>query len=476
MGTEPPLCVDLDGTLVHTDTLVEGLISLLHHHIWLIFALPFWVLAGKAKFKERVAAQAELNVAELPFSQKLTERLRWEHEQGRRLVLVTGADQKTARQVSEHLGIFDEFLASDGVANLSGKDKANELVRRFGRKGYDYIGDSQKDLPVWANARKALAVSSSAGLLRRARTANPDLEVIETRTRPRWRALLKATRPHQWAKNLLVFVPLLTGRMLGDTDKLIPAVLAFLALDLTSSGIYILNDLWDVSADRQHTTKRKRPFASGGLSLQTGFLAGFVFTAAGLCLAALVGPWLLVGVVLLKVLLSWAYSVFLKRKIILDIIVLSSLYAMRILVGSVASGVPISPWLWGVSIFFFLSLAFAKRCSELTDLKTRNLKEAAGRSYLVDDLPLLMAGGLCSGYLSIMVFTIYMNSDTVKVLYANPDLLWVAVPFLVYWLTRLWLYVQRGEMNQDPVVFVLKDRVSYLTGAAILMVMWAATL
>jgi 4-hydroxybenzoate polyprenyltransferase len=476
MTDQPPICVDLDGTLLHTDTLFEGVLDLVRKSLWQALALPFWILKGRPKFKEKVAAHSDLDLEYLPFNQTLLERLKSEKQAGRRLVLVTGADRAIARRIAENGGLFEEYLASDGVNNLSGERKARELVSRYGAGGYDYVGDCAKDLPVWASARQALVVDPSPALERKAKSANPGLEVIRSGQPPLWRSLLKGARPHQWVKNLLVFVPLLTAMRLDSPQLFITALLTFLALSLSSSGIYLINDLWDLSADRRHVIKKNRPLASGRLSLQNGLMAAAASTILGLGLAILIGPALLAAVVLAKLVLSWLYSVYLKRKVILDIVVLANLYALRILAGGVATGVVISPWLWGVSIFFFLSLAFAKRCAEYKELEKNGQTESAGRPYQVSDLPLLLTSGLASGYLAILVFIIYMSSEKVKAMYAAPDLLWAAVPLLIYWLTRFWLLVQRGRMNQDPVAFVIKDRVSYLTALLVLAVMGVASL
>ncbi len=479
-ATQRVLCVDMDGTLVKSDTLVDSLCSLAHTSPLLLLRLPFWIFGGKAKLKQQVARQVTLDVAHLPYNTALLTYLREEAGAGRRIVLATGGDQHLAERVAQHLGvsehlgmsqqggIFQEVLASDGTTNLTGARKLQQLRERIGADGFDYIGNSRVDLPLLTQAGTAMTANPTLGLRWGLRGKKSPVRTFEDR-QPLGASLLRALRPHQWAKNLLLLLPLLLAHQL-HWHPLGLAALAFACFCLTASSTYIVNDLLDIEAYRKHPHKARRPFAAGDLSPFTGAaMAALLLSAAGV-LAWQMLPRHFVVWLALYGFSTLAYSLYFKRKVLVDVILLSALYTLRILAGAAAIPVAVSPWLAGFAIFFFFSLAMVKRFSELENLRARGDVPANGRGYLVQDLEPLRSFGTASAYASIVIFALYINNPEVVHLYRDPHRLWLMTPVLIWWLSRVWLLASRGQMKEDPVVFALTDRSSLLAGVAILLV------
>jgi 4-hydroxybenzoate polyprenyltransferase/phosphoserine phosphatase len=460
-----PLCVDLDGTLVKSDTLVDSLLALVRTRPALVFKLPSRLLRGKAAFKAFVTEFISLDVAHLPYNRELLEFLRQQNAQGRDLYLATGADLALARRVADHLGIFHDVLGSDGATNLTGNRKLDGLESRFGQEGFDYIGNAIPDLPLLAHAKEPMLANSSLRLRikLRSRGIGP---VREFRDRSNWaKSLLRAIRPHQWAKNLLIFLPLLLSHAF-DLDRLLMALLAFCCFSLTASANYIVNDLLDIESDRRHPQKRFRPFASGDLSVFSG-----VGLAAVLLLLAISGARLLPlsfsGWLLLYLGMTLAYSTYFKRFPLVDVLILSGLYTLRLVAGSAGTGTHISHWLAGFSVFLFFSLAIAKRFAELENLNASGSAPTNGRGYLLTDINQLRSFGTSSAFAAVVIFAIYISGSDVTKLYRKPELLWMIMPLMILWLCRVWLLASRGELHEDPVVFALTDRMSLLIGAAV---------
>ena len=472
-SAEPPLCVDMDGTLLRTDTLFESILLLLKANPLMVAALPIWLAGGKANLKRQISARVELDPSALPYHPEFVAFLRDESAAGRRLVLVSAADEAVVRRVADHVGLFDEVIASNGTNNLKGANKRAELCERFGVRGYDYAGDHVADLDVWSSARHAIVVSSDSRLADRVGD-----HVTRTFTSPRWnlRTLARALRVQQWVKNLLVFVALLMAPEARDPKLFADAFLAFVAFSLCASSVYLANDLLDLAADRRHATKCKRPFASGELPLVTGLALGPVCLLSGLAVAALLPPSFLV-VLLIYMAATTAYSFRLKHVPLVDVLLLAMLYTGRVIAGGAATGIVPSPWLLGFSLFFFLSLAFVKRFSELHAVRLQQQPDGLKvRGYYHSDLELIATNGAVSGYISVLVAALYINSDRVVGLYAHPEALWLICPMLLYWISRVWLLAHRGEMKDDPVLFAIKDPVSYGVGATIAAVLLAARL
>lgn len=458
-----PLCVDLDGTLIRTDILAESILSLVKARPWYAFLLPFWLLKGKAGFKREVAGRVTVDAALLPYREELVAWLKSCRAAGRRLVLVTASDSILAQAVAKHLGLFDRVLASDGELNLKGAAKAEVLKREF-PEGFEYAGDCRADLPVWGAARSAVLVEPEAGVEAEVRKTTTVGRVFGER-RPRLALALKAMRPHQWAKNAVIFVPLITSRQIVDPAFLPGALLAFASFSLCASSVYILNDLMDLASDRRHPRKRERPFASGALPLSMGPALLLAPLAAGAALAFFLPPAFLLVLALYLGLTLW-YSLRLKELLLLDVFCLAVLYTLRLLAGHAVTGIPLSAWLLAFSMFLFLSLALLKRVAELRTLAP-DTPALPGRGYSRADLEPLARFGSTSAYLAVLVFALYIQSDQVARLYQRPAVLWLLCPVLMYSLTRVWVLAERGGVGDDPVLFALKDRSSYFALAAV---------
>jgi len=471
----PPLCVDLDGTLLKTDMLLEAAFALLKTNPFFLFLLPIWLLKGKAYLKQQIARRVTLDVACLPYNLEFLKFLTEEYQNGRPLILTTACDVKLARQISQHLGIFTGVLASDGKTNLSGAKKLQMLREKFGGKAFDYAGNAAIDLPIWQNANASIVVNAPARVVKKAGQTASLSKIFprEQDAKSRLRVFLKAIRVHQWVKNILIFVPLLTAHKLAEPALLVNAFYAFIAFSLCSSSVYLLNDLLDLEADRLHPTKRQRPFASGDLPLLTGIFLVPVFLLASTAISVLLPPGFLYAL-MAYFSLTLAYSLYLKQVVLVDVLLLALLYTARLIAGAAAVAVTVSPWLFAFSLFLFLSLAFVKRYSELRSLRLANKEAAKGRGYLANDLEQLSSLGAASGYISVLVLALYIHSYDVAALYRHPEALWLICLLLLYWISRVWLLAHRGGMHQDPIVFALKDKVSYLLGALAGVVMVAA--
>ncbi len=457
-GLVLPLVVDLDGTLIRADLLHESALKLLRQRPLAALLAPGWLLRGKAALKSEIAERIDVDVATLPYHSSFLQWLREQRAAGRRLVLCTASNERYAHKVAAHLGLFDEVIASDALTNVSARRKAEVLVQRFGDKGFDYAGNSADDLHVWAHARKAHVVNASRKV---ASVAGHRFEQGQAFPTPSatLRTWLRALRLHQWLKNLLVLLPLAGAFQLGQGELLQAALMAFLAFGLCASSVYVLNDLMDLESDRQHPRKRERPFAAGVLSPVAGLAAAALLLLGAAALAAALRPAFQLALAS-YFLLTLAYTLFLKRKVIVDCLALGSLYTLRIVAGWSAVGLPASFWLLAFSLFLFLSLAFVKRYSELQAVVKAGKDDAAGRGYLASDLPLVQTMGVAAGFCSAMLLALYINGDTVMRTYTHPEVLWLTVPIHLYWVSRMWMQAQRGNMHDDPVVFAVRDPVS----------------
>jgi 4-hydroxybenzoate polyprenyltransferase len=448
------LVVDLDGTLTLTDTLHEGVVKLVKTQPLDVLRFPAWLGAGKARFKHEIATHAPLDVSLLPYDTAIIERVRAARVAGRRTVLATASNVAVARKIAEHLGLFDEVIASEADKNMSGAAKRDALVERFGAGGFDYMANAPVDKTVWSAAHTAILANASPRLVSDIKNAKEHVEILSEK--PKFLSnLIDAARLYQWVKNLLIFVPILAAQKF-DGASVIQAGLAFLFFGLAASSVYLVNDLLDLEADRRHPRKRQRPFASGRLAVLPG-----LFTAAALGLASLIGAYI-VGpqfalVLVAYLLITGAYSLWIKRQPLVDIIVLASLYTVRIIAGGAATDTPLTLWLLAVSMFLFASLAFAKRYAEVTDVFKRGENDVEGRGYRSGDQNVLMALGTAAGVASIVTLALYVNSSTQSGLYKTPEMLWGVCPVLLYWVAHIWLTAQRGTLTDDPIVFAIRD-------------------
>lgn len=458
--TDVPLVVDLDGTLIKTDMLTEGMLRSLLLRPLTLLSVPRWLAAGKATLKLKLAEEGGVDVNSLPYNEDMLEYCKEERNRGRRIYLATAANRVLAEAVAEKVGFFDAVFASDDRTNLAGSEKAKRLCAEFGERGFDYAGDAAADLPVWERANGIIGVNCAARFAHQIQETYPNAQFIGNRA-GRLRMLVRAMRVHQWAKNVLLFVPAIAAHSVG-AESIAASILGFLAFSLVASSVYLVNDLVDLNSDRAHPTKRHRPFASGDLPLISAAWLVPLLLATGFGLASLLS-WQFVGVLAGYLGLTFAYSLWLKRKMLVDMLVLGGLYTLRIVAGAVAIGVTVSPWLLGFSLFLFLALAIIKRYTELQRMVS--IKQAAplARGYQLEDLPILGALGAASSFSSVVIFSLYINSPAVISLYRSPELLWLVCPLLIYWTSRLLTLAHRGVMHDDPMVFALKDKVSLST-------------
>ncbi len=459
------LCVDLDGTIVATDTFLESTILLLKHNPFFIFLLPLWAWRGTAYLKQQVTKRIRLDASSLPYRQDIISYITQEFHEGRTVVLATGSDQQIAQAVGKHLNIFSEIIASDGVTNVVGSKKRQRLEARFGVRGFDYIGNDSADLEVWKSAHGALIASSSNTLFQQTATHTPVLHRFP-KPRPSFATILKALRIPQWIKNILIFLPLAAAQKILDPALILPACLAFLCFSLCASGLYLFNDLLDLPADRRHPKKKERPFASGSLPIHIGLLGHPLLIIGSFLLAWLTLPLAFLNILILYAVTTITYSIYLKKLMMVDVLTLAGLYTLRVLAGGVAVGISVSSWLLAFSLFFFLSLAFAKRHGELQIRKVSTYQGIERRAYIGGDKEILGTMGTISGYMSVLVLALYINGQEVLSSYQNPEILWLTCPLLLYWISRTWLLAHRGNLDDDPLVVAFRDPRSYFIAMA----------
>lgn len=459
------LVVDLDHTLLKSDMLFESFWSAFGQDWRSPFRAALALSRSKAALKRYLAEAAQVDVTLLPYDAEVINYIQSWREAGGRTALVTASDDKIAQDIAAHLELFDEVHGSDGAENLKGARKAKFLVETYGEKQFAYMGDSQADLAVWKHAKRAITVNLSANMKARAEPVADEVEHLTTHTATKG-AYLKAIRPHQWMKNILVFVPMLAAHEITGT-AFFTSLLAFISFSLIASSVYVVNDLLDLDADRAHPRKRLRPFAAGSIPIASGtWIAGGLWGMGGL-IAAFLGPAFFVVMVGYYA-LTTGYSLYLKRRIVVDICILAGLYTVRIVAGGVANAIPLSVWLLAFSIFFFLSLAAVKRQAELVDNVKQGRFKASGRGYHVDDLPIISMVSIAAGYVAVLVMALYVNSPGVIHLYANPQALWGVCAILLYWITRTAMITHRGWMHEDPVIYAAKDRISQVCFSSIL--------
>ncbi len=460
-----PLVVDVDGTLIKTDLLHEGAMQLVAQGPQSVVLLPFWLSQGKAHLKAKLAERVELDMDTVPLRPEVMDLIATAQGEGREVYLASASAEPYVAALARRVGAVGHFASTPDV-NLAGGEKATVLVERFGAGGFDYVGDNAVDIPVWAVARRTIAVSSSRGFLAKLRKRFPDVVEIPGTHVP-VKACLKALRVHQWLKNSLVFLPLLAGHHFTP-EAFGAALIAFLSFSFAASSAYALNDLLDLPGDRDHPRKQHRPFAAGTMSIPFGLIlsATLILTSFGMAAAAL--PMGFMAILGLYFATTMAYSLVLKRQTFVDVIVLGGLYTIRVLAGVEAVHATRSPWLLMFCLFLFLSLAIVKRCSELIAREQAGKGPPKGRGYSFVDLRMLLPLAAAAGYGSVFVIALYLQSPEVQELYTHPIRMWLAMPPLLYWVSRVLIIANRGAMHDDPVVFAVTDKVSWLCGAGVL--------
>lgn len=471
-----PLVVDLDGSLIKTDLLFESFVKAFYSKPWIIFVIPFWLMAGKSRLKKELYLLADLNTEYLPWNDDLIKYLAVQSNAGREIILCTGSWYELAKKVADQFSFFSAAYGTDDHINLTGSAKASFLKELYGEKQFSYVGNETRDLDVWRISESAVVVGTSDSLRRRVEGLC-QIEKSITDEKSFLKILLNQMRVHQWVKNGLLFVPLITSHQATNIELLSFAVLAFIAYCLCASATYILNDLLDLESDRRHAKKRFRPLASGNLSIPLGVAISATLLSTSFIISLWLPVWFIASLAL-YVVITLSYSFKLKRLQTLDITVLASLYTLRIFSGAVAVGIWPSFWLLAFSMFVFLCLAIVKRLSEIINSKgaySENEK-ISGRGYFISDLPILMSLATSSGIISILVFAMYINSSEIMALYNRPYALWLICPLFGYWIIRVLIIASRGEMDEDPIVFAIKDWRSWLTGAMILAIVSASSI
>ncbi|TWC20401.1 4-hydroxybenzoate polyprenyltransferase [Pseudomonas sp. SJZ101] len=470
-----PFVVDLDGTLLKSDLMFECAMAFVRNQTWRCLKVLAWVLRGKAYLKKQLAQSTDVDVSLLPYDQDVLTLIDEQRRLGRKIVLATASYHSLAQRIGEHLQVFDEILATRLECNLSGPRKRDRLIELFGQRGFDYVGNALDDLVIWRSARLAYVVNPSAPVELAILKLGNVVRLIRSDTTgfSEWR---KALRLHQWAKNALIFVPLLAAHQITNPMLLWHGLLAFILFGLCASGVYILNDLLDLEDDRRHPTKRNRPFASGCLSIRSGLTICPV-----LLIISLGGAWWwlpprFVSVLAFYYALTLVYSFKLKHIMPLDVITLALLYTLRIIAGGAAFDLELTPWILAFSMFIFLSLALVKRYTELLVVSRNGVSgKASGRDYYPGDMAMLSSLGAASGYLAVLVLALYIRDSATVALYERSHIIWLACPLLLFWITRLWMLTHRGLMKEDPVVFALKDRLSLVVGVLFCLIFWSAT-
>jgi 4-hydroxybenzoate polyprenyltransferase/phosphoserine phosphatase len=466
-----PLVVDLDGTLIASDLLIETAFSELGRRPHSLVDMLVALQRGKAALKHQLAEPADFDPSTLPYDNEVLALIHRARAEGRMVYLASASHERLVERIANHLGLFAGWFATSETTNLAGLRKAEKLVEAFGERGFDYVGNDAADLPVWEKACKAIAIRTPKGVRQKLGLAHNDVEHLD-HSRPTWQTWARMLRVHQYAKNALVFVPLLTSHLF-TAEAFAQALLAFLAFSLCASSIYILNDLVDLQDDRGHRSKCNRPLACGAIPLMHGVIAiPALFLGAVAVAAAVSLPFL--GVLLGYFALTTAYSFALKRKMVVDVITLAGLYSVRVLGGAAAIGVAVSEWLIAFCMMIFMSLALIKRYVELAARRDANLPDPTSRDYKNSDLDIVAALAAAAGFNAVTILALYVSSDTVNQLYTRPQLLWLVGPLLMFWIARALILASRRLMDDDPVVFAIKDRVSLMTAAATALLIAAA--
>jgi len=455
---EAPLVIDLDGTLVLTDTLHESVIKFLTKKPFLHFLLMLsWLFYGKAKFKDNLSQRTEIRVDLLPYNQLFLAWIKLERDAGRKLILCTAANEKIANKIASHLEIFDDVICSTKIKNISGENKALILKERFSKTGFIYAGNSFDDLVVWKQASETIVVNASKSLKDSLKKI-VDSFLDFPHASKKMTYLLRPLRLHQWAKNFLIFLPLIAAHQFYNFENILMLIGAFVSIGLCASSTYVFNDLIDLESDRLHARKKLRSFASGEIPLKFS-LVMLSLLPLSIFLALIIGKNFAL-ILLLYIGITLSYSLYLKSIVIVDCIVLAALYTIRIIAGAIVINNIPSFWLVAFSTLFFFSLAFLKRYSELLSSQNIGQNIVYGRGYFSSDSPLILSLGLSSGLGSVIVMMLYLNSPEILELYNYPEIVWCTIPILLFWVSHIWLQAHRGNVHDDPVIFAIKDRIS----------------
>ena len=454
------MVVDLDGTLVRSNLLHEMWITMAFRH-------PLKLIANVLG-RRAAPPVAPICCATLSFRPEVLALINAARAEGRSVHLVTAADQSVVEEIQRFLGCFDSVYGSDSKRSLRGPERLAWLRERF-PDGFAYAGNNRADVPIWKAATVAILVGKGVAHAAQVRASGVEVKVIPDVASSDVRDLMSACRMHQWAKNLLIFVPLFLGHLAGDVEAVLRTVIAFFAFCLVASGSYLLNDLSDLDADRQHATKRRRALAAGRIQIAHAGLAATGLIVAGVTIGLMLST-AFIGVVAAYFLLTLSYSYGLKAKPILDVAAIGALFTLRVVMGIVLHPLTFSPWLLSFSLCFFFSMALAKRHVEVMRLNMDGGSKVLGRGYRSGDWPLTLCFGVATSVSSVVIMILFVKEQTAgSVAYASPAWLYVAPAMVTLWVMRIWLLSHRTELDDDPVAFALRDRISYLLGAVVLV-------
>jgi len=473
ISTTPiPLFVDLDGTLIKTDVLLESILVLLRRNPLYFAMLPIWLLRGRANLKYQIARRVNLPCDALPLHPELLAYLHQERANGRQLILISASNQKPVSELAQHLNLFDEAIGSDQHLNLRAQAKLERIRQRILTGNFAYAGNSHADIPVWAEAAEIVLVNCPRSIVDTLLERAQNILQLDTPS-GHWREFVTAMRLHQWLKNGLIFLPLLLSHQLNSPGSLLQAAIGFISFSLCASSVYLMNDLLDLQSDRRHRTKRLRPFACGELPLAWGFVGAPALLGAAV-LAALLLEVEFLYVLLVYWTITCFYTLHLKRLFVVDAITLSILYTLRIIAGSAAIGVVTTNWLLAFSLCVFFGLAMLKRFTELNILRAEGGSEISGRAYTTGSLRAIFTIGVISNLMAVAVFAMYINAPDITQLYSMPVLLWAICPFLLYLFARIWIQAQKGLLHEDPVLFAMTDHRSQLIAVLCAAIIWLA--
>ncbi|MGI6681309.1 MAG: UbiA family prenyltransferase [Bdellovibrionota bacterium] len=458
------LFVDLDGTLIKGDLLYECLISIIKKSFFSIFFIPIWLLKGKAYLKEKFSLLIELNVELLPYNQEVVAYIKAKKEKGIRIILATASNHNLAKPISGFLGLFDDVIASNKKENLKGKNKLKKIKSYLSdnnfSKEFSYIGDSTADIVIFNEAKEPIIVGNEK-IYNKIKLKNKNAKFIAESAKFSITSFLSMIRTYQWVKNLLIFIPLILSHKFLNIDLVLKAIVAFFSFSFLASSVYIINDIFDINADRMHPSKKHRAIASGDIPISLGLKTVIFLIPFSIVISLSLGKEFLL-ILTLYFITTTLYSIFFKKIVLVDILILSLLYTVRILAGGVALNIALSPWLAMFSLFMFFSLACAKRYAELYAVKNNLQHKIMGRGYQASDLEQIQIFGSSSGYIAVLIFALYIQSDVSVRLYKTPSFLWGLCPLMLYWISRVWLISHRGQMEQDPIIFAMKDKASYI--------------
>jgi 4-hydroxybenzoate polyprenyltransferase len=463
MDGDVPLCVSCEHALLKTNIFQEAIFLFVKKNPLYIFLLPIWFLRGRSALIQQVSEGVRINWRTVPFCERVVERMRAAHDGNRQVFLLTSMPKIWACELSAEFAYSKTIFIGERNNETSAEDAVSNLTNLFGSRGFDYIGEGRRDLDICESARRALIVTSDRGTIARA-NQNSSVEGVIPRDGAGPFTIIKMIRVHQWLKNFLILVPLLAAHRLSSLPSIGIAAVAFMAFSFCASSVYVLNDLLDLESDRQHIRKRNRPIAAGKIAVNQAVIIGLLLFVSAAWLALRVSALfaLTIGIYFVMTL---AYSLRLKRQVIVDVMLLAALYTIRVVAGAVATSVVPSFWLLAFSMFLFLSLAVVKRYSEMLVTLSQEKQYAAGRGYSVEDMPVLLSLGVGAGIAAIVVLALYINDPSTNKLYPTTIWLWPVPPLMLYWISRVWMKAHRGELHDDPVVFAIRDWQSLVTVA-----------